>query len=93
MMTRTLFLTGLLLSTLTTPIQARCEKVYVCNGFGRCGYVNDCSGLTTALPGLYESTPPAPSPMKPPAGFITRPFGTTKCDYVVIDGRWQSVCQ
>jgi hypothetical protein len=75
--------------------QAECRRAHVCDSIGQnCRYQDVCSS-TLDLPSVGLNPLPALSTMdlKPLPSMALPPLGTSRCDYVMVNGRWQNVCR
>ena len=85
----------LLLCFSTTNAFAECRRAHVCDNIGQnCRYQDVCSN-TLDLPSVGLNPLPALPTMdlKPLPSMALPPLGTSKCDYVLVNGRWQNVCR
>ena len=77
-----------------TLAEAYCQNSYVCDDDGNCGYQDVCDS-TLDLPSM--NIPPLPSlpniDLKPLPSLQIPPLGTTRCEYMSVNGRWQNVCR
>ena len=94
-MTKTITTIALLLGFASTA-NAQCRQSQVCDDYGqRCRIVQICRNAID-MPD-YINPPQAPQipryEMKPLPSFEMPPLGTTECKYMLVNGRWQSVCQ
>ena len=74
---------------------ARCRKSQVCDDYGNNCRVEDICDSTLDLPSV-ELAPLRPLPsmdLKPLPSLELPPLGTTKCQYMQVNGRWQNVCR
>jgi len=76
-----------------TLVEAVCINSYVCDDYGRCGYQDICDSVMD-LPSM--NIPPLPSlpniDLKPLPSLQLPPLGTSHCEYMQVNGRWQNVC-
>ena len=78
-----------------TSTFAECRRAHVCDSIGQnCRYQDFCSS-TMDLPSIGLNPLPALPTMdlKPLPSMALPPLGTSKCDYVLVNGRWQNVCR
>lgn len=74
---------------------AECQRSYVCNSYGQdCRYQDVCDSKID-LPSVGLNPLPAlPSTqLKPLPSMQLPPLGTSKCEYLQVNGRWQNVCR
>lgn len=74
---------------------ARCRKSQVCDNYGSNCRVVDICDSTLDLPSV-EIPPLRPLPstdLKPLPSLELPPLGTTRCQYMQVNGRWQNVCR
>jgi hypothetical protein len=74
---------------------ARCRKSQVCDDYGNNCRVMDVCDNTLDLPSV-ELPPLRPLPsteLKPLPSLELPPLGTTQCQYMQVNGRWQNVCR
>jgi hypothetical protein len=74
---------------------ARCRKVQVCDDNGNNCHVRDICDSTLDLPSV-ELAPLRPFPsmeLKPLPSMQLPPLGTSQCQYMQVNGRWQNVCR
>jgi hypothetical protein len=72
-----------------------CRSSYVCDDGGyNCRYVDICDN-TYDLPSI--NVPPIPAlpsvELKPLPSINVPPIGTSRCQYMQVNGRWQNVCR
>jgi hypothetical protein len=85
----------LFVSLSTSNAFAECRRAHVCDNVGQnCRYQDICNS-TLDLPSVGLNPLPAlPSmELKPLPSMALPPLGTSKCDYVLVNGRWQNVCR
>lgn len=82
----------ILLMVLSANVNAYCSKSYVCNN-GNCGYIDVCDS-TLDLPSInLKPLQPLPNiDLKPLPSLALPPLGTSKCQYMSVNGVWQNVC-
>lgn len=81
----------ILFMVLSANANAYCSKSYVCDN-GNCGYIDVCDS-TLDLPSLNIPAPSLPaSTLKPLPSLALPPLGTTKCQYMSVNGVWQNIC-
>ena len=84
--------TTLLILLFSANINAQCLKSYVCDDYGNCGYVDICDS-SIDLPSINVPIRPLDNiDVKPPASIAVPPIGTSKCQYMDVNGTWQNVC-
>lgn len=74
---------------------AKCRKSQVCDNYGNNCRVQDICDSTLDLPSV-ELAPLRPLPsmgLKPLPSMELPPLGTTQCQYMQVNGRWQNVCR
>lgn len=74
---------------------AACRKSQVCDDYGNNCRVQDICDSTLDLPSV-ELAPLRPLPsmeLKPLPSMELPPLGTTQCQYMQVNGRWQNVCR
>ena len=74
---------------------AACRKSQVCDDYGNNCRVQDICGSTLDLPSV-ELAPLRPLPsmeLKPLPSMELPPLGTSKCEYMQVNGHWQNVCR
>ena len=76
-----------------TLAEAYCQKSYVCDDEGNCGYPDVCDS-TLDLPSVgLNPLPSLPSmELKPLPSMELPPLGTSKCEYQQVNGQWQNIC-
>ena len=75
--------------------EARCRKAQVCDDYGMNCRVQDICGSSLDLPSV-DLAPLRPLPstqFKPLPSVGLPPLGTTKCQYMQVNGRWQNICR
>lgn len=74
---------------------AACRKSQVCDGYGNNCRVQDICDSTLDLPsvGLAPLRPLPSMELKPLPSMELPPLGTTQCQYMQVNGRWQNVCR
>jgi hypothetical protein len=83
------------LAVASPTLWAKCSKSNVCDDYGQnCQTVDICSN-TLDLPSvnLAPITPLPTLQLKPLPSLQMPPIGTTSCDYMQVNGRWQNVCR
>ncbi|MEA1607208.1 hypothetical protein [Pseudomonas spirodelae] len=80
----------------TTPnlSEAVCRKAQVCDNHGMNCQVQDICDNSFDLPSV-EIAPLTPLPsteLKPLPSVDLPPLGTTKCQYMQVNGQWQNIC-
>lgn len=78
----------------STASFAECRKSHVCDGNGQnCRYQDVCSSkLDLPSVGLNPLTPLPPMDLKPLPSLALPPLGTSRCEYLQVNGRWQNIC-
>lgn len=85
----------LLVFGFTNIADARCRAAQVCDDNGNNCRVKDICDSTLDLPSV-ELPPLRPLPstdLKPLPSMQLPPLGTTQCQYMQVNGRWQNVCR
>jgi len=73
---------------------AACRKSHVCDENGKnCRYQDVCDSKLD-LPSIQiDPIPPLPkNELQPLPSMKLPPLGTSKCEYLQVNGRWQNVC-
>lgn len=86
---------ALLASGVSLPADAACRKSQVCDDYGRNCRVMDVCDSTMDLPsvGLAPLRPLPSMELKPLPSMQLPPLGTSRCQYMQVNGRWQNICQ
>lgn len=73
---------------------AQCRSSYVCDDFGNNCHVQDICENNLDLPSTnLPPLQPLPSmELKPLPSMSLPPLGTSKCEYMQVNGQWQNVC-
>lgn len=74
---------------------AECKSSNVCDDYGHNCQAQDICDSTLDLPSI-NLPPLQPLPtmeLKPLPSLELPPLGTSKCQYMQVNGRWQNVCQ
>lgn len=73
---------------------AKCSKSNVCDDLGQnCEAIDICDNLFDAPAKNFAPLTPMPTlKFKPLPSLRVPPIGTTQCDYMQVNGRWQNVC-
>ena len=74
---------------------AACRKSQVCDDYGNNCRVQDICDSKLDLPSV-ELAPLRPLPsmeLKPLPSMELPPLGTSQCQYMQVNGRWQNVCR
>lgn len=74
---------------------AACRKSQVCDDYGNNCRVQDICDSTLDLPSV-ELAPLRPLPsmeLKPLPSMDLPPLGTSKCEFMQVNGHWQNVCR
>jgi hypothetical protein len=80
---------------LPIPSFAACHRAHVCDDYGQnCQYQDICDN-TLDLPSVeIDPIPSLPTTqIKPLPSVGLPPLGTSHCEYMQVNGRWQNVCQ
>ena len=74
---------------------AVCQKSQICDDYGMNCQVRDVCDSTLDLPSVgLAPLPPLPSmELKPLPSMQLPPLGTSRCQQMQVNGRWQNVCQ
>ena len=75
-------------------VDAKCRKSQVCDNHGMNCRVMDICDSKLDLPSI-ELPPLRPLPsmeLKPLPSLELPPLGTTRCQYMQVNGRWQNIC-
>ena len=78
----------------SSTAHAVCHKSQVCDDRGLNCQVQDICDSTLDLPSV-ELPPLRPLPtteIKPLSSLSLPPLGTSKCEYVQVNGQWKNVC-
>ncbi len=73
---------------------AACHKAQVCDDYGQNCHVQDICDSSLDLPSV-ELPPLQPLPsteIKPLPSMSLPPLGTSHCEYMQVNGRWQNIC-
>jgi len=66
-----------------------CRMKCVWNAQGICEYKNVCDGAYN----MPDYTIPPASPVPPPKPLpVYPPYGTSQCQWILVNNQWQSVC-
>lgn len=79
----------------SVPAHAACHRAAICDDYGQnCQYRDVCDS-TLDLPSVeLDPLPPLPSvALKPLPSVGLPPLGTSNCQYMQVNGRWQNICQ
>lgn len=89
----TLILIGII-SVASSVAEAQCRKSMVCDDYGQNCHAQDICDNTLDLPSvsLPPLTPLPSMQLKPLPSLTLPPLGTTSCQYMQVNGRWQNVC-
>jgi hypothetical protein len=87
-------LLAITLLAISTMSYAMCRKSNVCDDYGHNCRVQDICDSNLDLPstGLAPLTPLPSLELKPLPSLALPPLGTSKCEYMQVNGRWQNVC-
>lgn len=80
---------------LPSTAHAACHKSQVCDDYGRHCHIQDVCNSTLDLPSV-ELAPLQPLPstqIKPLPSTDLPPLGTSRCEYVQVNGQWQNICK
>lgn len=83
------------LAIASPTLWAKCSNSSVCDDYGKNCQAVDICGSTLDLPSV-DLAPITPLPtlqLKPLPSLQLPPIGTTSCDYMQVNGRWQNVCR
>jgi hypothetical protein len=74
---------------------AACSKSQVCDDYGNNCRVQDICDSRLDLPSIeLEPLRPLPSMnLKPLPSMELPPIGTSRCEYMQVNGSWQNVCR
>jgi hypothetical protein len=75
--------------------EAKCRKAQVCDDYGMNCRIQDICDSTLDLPSV-ELAPLTPLPstqLKPLPSVALPPLGTSKCEYMQVNGKWRNVCR
>lgn len=89
-----LILSALATSFFTGSAHAQCRRAHVCDDYGNnCRYQDICDN-TLDLPSVeLDPMPSLPSmELKPLPSMELPPLGTSKCEYLQVNGQWQNIC-
>jgi hypothetical protein len=72
---------------------AVCRKSRVCNDYGyNCQYIDVCDN-SLDLPSINLPSIDLPTVnIKPLPSIGLPPLGTSKCEYMRVDGQWKNIC-
>lgn len=79
---------------ISTIVDAKCRKSYVCGDHGsNCRYMDICDS-TIDLPSIDINPLPAmpATRLKPLKSIDLPPLGTSQCEYEQVNGRWRNIC-
>lgn len=77
----------------TLQVNAVCRSSKVCDGYGNCS-IQDICDSTLDLPSTNIAPLSMPTlELKPLPSLALPPLGTTKCEYMQVNGRWKNVCR
>ena len=74
---------------------AACRKSQVCDDYGNNCRIQDICDSNLDLPSI-ELAPLRPLPsteLKPLPSIELPPLGTSHCEYMQVNGRWQNICR
>lgn len=79
----------------STVSMAVCQKAQICDDYGMNCQVRDVCESTLDLPSVgLAPLPPLPSmEIKPLPSMQLPPLGTTRCQQIQVNGRWQNLCE
>lgn len=82
-----------IISIFSYSAYSECRSSYVCDDDGNCQYMDVCDS-SIDLPSVNLDPLPAlpPTELKPLPSLDLAPLGTSKCEYVQVNGEWQNVC-
>lgn len=90
-----LFFMLLGITAISAPAYAVCHRAYVCDDYGQnCRYQDICDS-TLDLPSVEIAPLPSlpTTQLKPLPSVGLPPLGTTHCEYMQVNGRWQNICR
>ncbi len=93
--TNYIFVAAIITLGTSSIVEAKCRKSQVCDDYGMNCRVQDICDSTLDLPSV-ELAPLRPLPsteLKPLPSVDLPPLGTTNCQYMQVNGRWQNICQ
>lgn len=75
--------------------EGACRKAQVCDDYSMNCRVQDVCDSTLDLPstGLAPLRPLPSTQLKPLPSVGLPPLGTTNCQYMQVNGRWQNICR
>lgn len=93
-MKKYLLIAMLLSSSYSMTVLAQCRSSNVCDNYGNNCRVQDICDSTLDLPSTnLPPLQPLPSmELKPLPSLALPPIGTSKCEYVQVNGQWQNIC-
>ena len=85
----------IVLTLISQPVFAKCYKSNVCDDLGQnCEAIDICDNVFDAPATNFAPLTPLPTlKFKPLPSLRVPPIGTTQCDYMQVNGRWQNVCK
>ncbi len=76
-----------------TLADAVCTNSYICDDYGRNCHYQDVCDSTIDLPSTNVPMPSLPNiDLKPLPSIQIPPLGTSHCEYMQVNGRWENVC-
>ena len=78
----------------SSTAHSECRRAHVCDDYGQnCRYMDICEDALD-LPSVdIDPLPSLPTTdIKPLPSLELPPLGTSKCEYKLVDGRWQNIC-
>ena len=84
-----------IITCVSVPAYAACHRSYVCNDYGQnCQYRDICDNTLDLPSTKINPLPSLPTTqIKPLPSVGLPPLGTTRCQYMQVNGRWQNICQ
>jgi hypothetical protein len=83
------------LFAVSTISYALCRKSNVCDDYGNNCRVQDICDSAIDIPsaGIAPIRPLPSIEIKPLPSLALPPLGTSKCEYMQVNGRWQNICR
>ena len=88
-------ITLIALTLISQPVLAKCYKSNVCDDLGQnCEAIDICDNVLDLPSTNFAPLTPLPTlKFKPLPSLRVPPIGTTQCDYMQVNGRWQNICR
>jgi len=88
-------LLAITLLAISTMSYGMCRKSNVCDDYGHNCRVQDICDSVIDIPsaGIPPIRPLPSIEIKPLPSLALPPLGTSKCEYMQVNGRWQNVCR